>query len=238
MIRYFQMQNILNQIGKKLNYFLGALIIVPWILFLICYVLNPKWLLTRDALSSFGDPSFSQYPWVYNVGLGIIAVLIFFMSIGIVALANNKIHVFGGAFWFVAGMFLALIGYYHGGTYPHNFVSTWFFIQAAFAIYIMGLGAYVSKDFKSAIVSIALVILMALGSIFVRFPSAATIEIFEIVLLDAWALFTIFYTSKSLFYEHNLIQIQKRNSLPAIIVCMLSLFFFFLAILIMMFAFL
>lgn len=174
-----------------------TLVIAPWVLFLICYILNPQWVLTRDALSSFGDPSFSKFPWVYNVGLGIIAIIIWVMSLGIVATSEKKMQVFGGAFWFVAGIFLALIGIYHGGTYPHDFVSTYFFVQAALAMVFMGIGSFTARDFSGAITPIGLAILMPLGDILIPFPSSATTEIFEIVIIDAWVLFSLFHAQKT-----------------------------------------
>ncbi len=182
-----------ERIGGLTRYAGGALVIVPWIVFLACYLLNPQWILTKDALSSFGDPSFTQYPWVYNVGLGVISVIIWLMALGIVATATNKVQVFGGAFWFVAGIFLALIGYYHGGTYPHDFVSTWFFVQAAFAITIMGIGSYPERDFRGSVIPIIIALLMPLGGLLVHFPSAATTEIYEIIIIDAWAVFSLFH---------------------------------------------
>ncbi len=233
------MANIAGSIGRMTNYFGGALVIVPWIVFLICYLLNPQWVLTKDALSSFGDPSFTQYPWVYNVGLAIISVIIWFMSLGIVASAENKIQVFGGTFWFVAGIFLILIGYYHGGTYPHNFVSTWFFVQAAFAITIMGIGAYPQHDSKGAIVPIIIALLMPLGGILIHFPSAATAEIYEIIIIDAWAVFSLFHKPNSSFSEQgqDADALRKLYRRDGIIVGILAFIFFFLAAIIIMFSF-
>lgn len=221
------------RIGKLTKYAGGALVIVPWIIFLICYLLNPQWILTKDALSSFGDPSFTKYPWVYNVGLGLIAAIIWLMALGIVATAENKVQVFGGTFWFVAGMFLALIGYYHGGTYPHDFVSTWFFVQAAIAITIMGLGSYPLRDLKGAAIPIIIAILMPLGGILVHFPSAATTEIYEIIIIDAWAVFSLFYTPKVQLSDRE----PKHDRRDAIIVGALSLIFFSLGTVVVMYSF-
>ncbi len=186
-----------RSMARMTRYSAAILVGAPWVLFLICYFLNPQWVLTRDALSSFGDPSFSKFPWVYNVGLGIIAIVIWVMSVGIVATSEKKMHVFGGAFWFVAGIFLALIGIYHGGTYPHDFVSTYFFVQAALAMVFMGIGSFTAQDFAGAVTPIGLAILMPLGDILIPFPSAATTEIFEIMLIDAWVLFSLFYATKA-----------------------------------------
>ena len=186
-----------ESLKKMTKYSAITLVILPWVVFLICYLLNPQWVLTRDALSSFGDPSFSKFPWVYNVGLGIIAIVIWVMSLGIVATSEKKMQVFGGAFWFVAGIFLSLIGIYHGGTYPHDFVSTYFFVQAALAMVFMGIGSFTAQDFTGAITPISLAILMPLGDLLIPFPSSATTEIFEIALIDAWVLFSLFHATKS-----------------------------------------
>lgn len=228
-----------ERIGKMTKYSGAALVIVPWIIFLICYLLNPQWILTKDALSSFGDPSFSQYPWVYNVGLGIISVIIWFMALGIVETAENKVQVFGGAFWFVAGIFLALIGYYHGGTYPHDFVSTWFFVQAAFAITIMGLGSYPERDFRGAVVPIIIALLMPLGGLLVHFPSAATTEIYEIIIIDAWAVFSLFHkpAGHALASGENPGGMLSNYRVQGAIVGILAFAFFALGTVVVMFSF-
>ncbi|MEM0135140.1 MAG: hypothetical protein QXU18_07950, partial [Thermoplasmatales archaeon] len=131
------------------------------------------------------------------VGLGIIAIVIWIMSLGIVATSEKKIQIFGGAFWFVAVIFLSLIGIYHGGTYPHDFVSTYFFVQAALAMVFMGIGSFTAQDFTGAIAPISLAILMPLGDLLIPFPSSATTEIFEIALIDAWVLFSLFHVPKA-----------------------------------------
>ncbi len=228
-----------ERIGNLTKYSGGALVIVPWIIFLICYLLNPQWILTKDALSSFGDPSFTQYPWVYNVGLGVISVIIWLMSLGIVATAENKVQVFGGAFWFVAGIFLALIGYYHGGTYPHDFVSTWFFVQAAFSITIMGLGSYPEHDFRGSVIPIIIALLMPLGGILVHFPSAATTEIYEIIIIDAWAVFSLFHKPVGINEPaaENPEGLLKNYRVQGAIVGILAFAFFALGTLVVMFSF-
>lgn len=228
-----------ERIGNMTKYWGAALVILPWIVFLISYLLYPQWILTKDALSTFGDPSFSQYPWVYNVGLGIISVVIWMMSLGIVATARNKVQVFGGTFWFVAGIFLALIGYYHGGTYPHDFVSTWFFVQAAFAITIMGLGSYPEHDFRGSAIPIIIALFMPLGAILVHFPSAATTEIYEIIIIDAWAVFSLFHKPASATVPAGDGREGMLNSykVQGAIVGVLAFAFFVLGTVVIMFSF-
>lgn len=233
------MTSLTARIGKATKYYGAALIVVPWVLFLICYLLNPQWILTKDALSSFGDPSFTRYPWVYNIGLAIIAIIIWFMSLGIIETAENKVQVFGGTFWFVAGIFLALIGYYHGGTYPHDFVSTWFFAQAALAITIMGLGSYPVHDFRGSVVPIVIALLMPLGGILIHFPSAATTEIYEIIIIDAWAVFSLVHKPVKREELNGVDQetLRKKYRRDGFIVGVLSLVFFSLAVIVIMYSF-
>ena len=234
------MVNIIKRIGNLTGIFAISLVVVPWILFLICYIINPRWILTKDALSSFGDPSFTSYPWVYNYGLGIIALIIWFMALGMVIVAENKVQVFGGASWFMAGIFLALIGYYHGGTYPHDFVSTWFFVQAAISLAIMGLGAYPQRDFIGSVVPIAIAILMPLGSIVVHWPSAATIEIYEIIIMDAVVIFTIVHSRGLAGKNRSPVRQESswaRGKGMAIVVGALATVFFALGVIVVIFAF-
>jgi len=53
---------------------------------------------------------------------------------------EEKIGVIGSSFVMVTSIFLALIGIFHEGTYPHVFVSTWFFVQFNIAILTYGIG--------------------------------------------------------------------------------------------------
>jgi len=208
-----------------------ALLISPWFLFLSCYLLTPKWVLTKNALSDFGNPEFTKYFLVFDIGLIVLAIVIWLMSLSIVALAKNKVQVFGGAFWFVAGIFLALIGYYHEGTYPHNFVSVWFFVQGALAISIVGIGSYVDGDVKASVIQLIIAILMPLGAITIHFPSAATIEVYEIAIMDVWLIFYLLYNP--LKREIRL----KTTTRDAIVVWTLATFFYALGAIIIAFAF-
>lgn len=236
------MVNTTERLGKLTGYFGSALLIAPWVLFFISYLLNPQWSLTRDALSDFGAPAFSHYAWVYNIGLGMVGAIICLMSLGIVATAGNKVQVFGGAFWFVAGIFLALIGYFHGGTTPHSFVSSWFFIQSAFAITIMGIGSYPDHDLTGAIAPIIIAILMPLGGILFYFPSVALAEIYEIIMIDGWAAFSLIHNRKRIVSvdSRNTVSTYTHDRRNAVIVGSLSLIFvvlFLYAAFVVMFTF-
>ena len=230
------MNNVSEFFGKLGKYSGWALLISPWILFLICYLLTPKkWVLTKNALSDFGSPEFTKYYLVYNVGLIVLAIIMWMMSLGIVARARNKVQVFGGAFWFVAGIFLALIGYYHEGTYPHVFVSTWFFVQGALAIGIMGIGAYPEHDLKASVIQILTAIFMPSGVMIVHFPSAATVEIYEIAVMDVWLIFYLLYNPLK-----KPVQVEKTESSSkrdAIVVGTLATILFALGAIVIAFVF-
>ncbi len=232
------MANLSEKLGELGKYSEWALLISPWILFLACYLLNTQWVITKNALSDFGGPAFTKYYLVYDVGLIIIAIMMWFMALGIVSKARNKIQVFGGAFWFVAGIFLALIGYYHEGTYPHVFVSTWFFAQAALSITIMGIGAYPEHDLKSSAIPIIIAIFMPLGVMLVHFPSAATTEIYEIIIMDIWLVFSMLYQPvrkvPAEAGKEALIKLYRRD---AMVVGVLATIFFVMAIIVVAYAF-
>jgi len=229
------MSNTSEFFDKLGKYSSWALLVSPWILFLVCYLLTPKWILTENALSDFGNPEFTKYYLVYNVGLIILAIIIWLMSLGIVARVRNKVQVFAGAFWFVAGIFLALIGYYHEGTYPHVFVSVWFFVQGALAIGIMGIGTYIEKDIKSSIIQLIIALFMPLGAIIVHFPSAATEEIYEISLMDVWLIFYLLYTPLNKSVKVKGTEIHHKRD--AIAVGTLATIFFVLGAIVIAFAF-
>ncbi len=100
-----------------------AAAILFWIVSGISISYNSWFNFTKDAFSALGDPD-AQNPWIYNYGLIIIGAFILIYSFSLINDATNKLEISGGAFTIVSGLFLIMIGVYHSGTEPHNFVST------------------------------------------------------------------------------------------------------------------
>lgn len=90
----------------------------------------------------------------------------------------------GGAYISISAIFLALIGVFHGGTRPHVFVSTYFFIQFFPGALVYGAGSE-KREVKYGSV---LIFLLALFGTFIDSPSVALEETYEIALVMAFTL--------------------------------------------------
>ncbi|QDA32401.1 DUF998 domain-containing protein [Thermococcus indicus] len=139
---------------------------------------NPWFSFWENALSDLGTAE-ANFPWIYNYGLMFTAVFILAFSIYLIISAENKLETVGGAYVSISAIFLALIGVFPGGTRPHTFVSTYFFVQFFLGMLIYGAG---SKDRVIRYGSGLLFALALLGTL-VSWPSVALIETYEIVLI-------------------------------------------------------
>ncbi|MBX8632032.1 MAG: DUF998 domain-containing protein [Thermoplasmata archaeon] len=136
------------------------------------------------ALSQLGSPG-AVDPWIYNDGLIFTSLLLFTFAVSLLIHASNRIESAGSSFLMVAALFLALIGVYHGGTYPHDFVSVWFFIQSDIAIITWGIGMLFS-DCKWGISVITLSIVSTGIGFGVQWPSSAELETFGAAAISLW----------------------------------------------------
>ena len=187
--------NINNLILRRLGRYLGlAAAINAWIFIYISISVNPWFDLYRDALSDLGTLDANQ-PWIYNVGLMISGALLILYTVYLVYTSNNKVEVVGSGYIAIAGIFLALIGIFPGGTRPHVFVSTYFFVQMGIAIFLMGLGALKDGRVFYGSTSIFIFLFMLLGSP-LNWPSVALLEVYEVILLDIWVILRTFYWEK------------------------------------------
>ena len=88
----------------------------------------------------------------------------------------------------LAGVFLALIGVYYGGTRPHVFVSTWFFVQMDLALIPLTLSLWRRRGWARGAYLFAVSILAwpvyALVEALVGWPSVAAGEAYGIVVID------------------------------------------------------
>lgn len=95
------------------------------------------------------------------------------------------------SFVMIAAIFLALIGIFHEGTYPHQFVSLWFFIQFDIAILVYGIGLLrVKRKWE-----IYIFIISNIVAGIVKWPSAATIEAYGIIVIDIWVIMSYLFST-------------------------------------------
>ncbi|ASA77646.1 DUF998 domain-containing protein [Thermococcus sp. 5-4] len=155
--------------------------IVYWLFVAWSISRNPWFSFFENALSDLGAGGATS-PWIYNYGLIITAVFVFAFSLCLILAAGNKLGTVGGAYVSISAIFLALIGVFPGGTRPHGFVSTYFFVQFFLGALVYGAG---SEDRVIRYGSGILFALAVLGT-FISWPSVALIETYEIALIMAF----------------------------------------------------
>ncbi len=172
---------------------------VFWVFTLVSIGYNEWFDFYRHAFSDLGGPRASN-PWVYNVGLLIASFFVLLLSIDMMLVSRTRVGVVGASYLSVSAVFLAMIGIFPSGTYPHRFVSTWFFIQAFIGFLVYGLGEF-RRDLGYLAGFIAVFMAGLLGALLVKWPSAAAIEAYEIILLT---LASILYVAKHRFQNLTL----------------------------------
>ena len=160
-----------------------AAAVLAWLVILVSVYLNPWFSFTANPFSDLGGPK-ASHPWVYNYGMMVVAALMALYSAALLDSAANKLESAGASFMFVAAVFLALIGYFHEGTYPHVFVSKWFFAQADMAVLAWGLGSLVEGR-RTSIGELAIAVAGPAAAALVRWPPGAVLEAYGVVLIDA-----------------------------------------------------
>ena len=157
--------------------------------------INPSFDFYTSALSQLGSPGAND-PWVYNIGLMFTSVLLFVFACSLLLYSKNRIESSGSSFLMISSLFLALIGIYHGGTYPHDFVSVWFFILADISIITWGIGL-ILDDRKWAVYVIILAIFASALGFGLPWPSSAELETFGTAAIGLWAVLMILHLRKT-----------------------------------------
>ncbi|MGC8566696.1 MAG: DUF998 domain-containing protein [Caldisphaera sp.] len=177
------------RIPKLIKLFSIFAIISSWITIFLSISLNPWFKVNKNALSDLGGGSYinghppPRFPFVYNIGMIITGSLIIIFSILIAYYSRNKIEAIGGSYFSVSGIFLILIGIYHEGTYPHVFVSLWFFIIASISIFIIGLSLIGIKTKYGTFLAIFPILIWIVYA-FIPFTSVAEGEIYGILAIE------------------------------------------------------
>ncbi len=160
--------------------------------------INPSFDFYTGALSQLGSPG-ANSPWVYNVGLMFTSVLLFVFACSLLLYSKNRVESAGSSFLMISSLFLALIGIYHGGTYPHDFVSVWFFILGDISIITWGIGLFVD-DRKWAAYVLVLALLASSMGFGLPWPSSAELETFGTAAIGLWAVLMILHLRESAEY--------------------------------------
>ena len=174
-------------VNRILTYMGIAAMVLAWVVILISIHINPWFNMFGNALSDLGGPN-ANYPWVYNYGLVLTAALMLLFSFYLLFVSENKVEAMGASFVAVASIFLALIGIFHEGTYPHTFVSEWFFTQMDLAVVTWSIGLIIGRRLNYGIPLLLLGIIAPIPALLIKWPSTAILETYGIVIIDIWAI--------------------------------------------------
>ncbi|MEM2826282.1 MAG: DUF998 domain-containing protein [Sulfolobales archaeon] len=173
--------------GVRILWRLTGLIAVfsAWITIFLSVSKNPWFNVFKHALSDLGGPR-AVDPWIYNVGLIVTGALASTYATYLAKTSTSKISTYASSFIFIAGIFLALIGLFPSGTRPHVFVSTWFFIQMWMALVASTIDFLFKKQLIPGLTLLSLSIIGPLGALLVKWPSVALLEIYGIIIINAY----------------------------------------------------
>jgi Predicted membrane protein len=183
-----------HKLLRALSYscFFGITSFVLTLFFSIFY--NPWFNIFEHAFSDLGSNN-AKMPWIYNYGLIFTSVFVMLFSVFMIIKSKGKLEIIGGSFFFISGIFLALIGMYPAGTRPHTFVSTYFFIQSNLAILTWSLGI-LNKKKNVGLTFLVIGFISPLLGFFINWPSVALQETFGIIIIIAWVITVYFIYSK------------------------------------------
>ena len=171
--------------NERLKYLGVASGLYGWLVILLSISLNPWFVFTEHAFSDLGG-KLSQVSWVFNYGMILNGMLIVAYGIYLISISGNKLMTVGSAFTVISGAFLALIGAYPTGTYPHYFVSVYFFTQTDVAIGTWGLGLIRGGKKDFGMVLLALSIVGPIIASLIDWPSTAVVEAYGILIMNIW----------------------------------------------------
>ncbi|MEM0141699.1 MAG: DUF998 domain-containing protein [Thermoplasmatales archaeon] len=174
-------------------------ILSAWLTIALSWHLNPWFSIEKNALSDLGGGNISanghpmpSLPIIYNGGLILTSAILIAFATLMFSISRNKMEGAGSSFFIIAGVFLALIGIYHEGTYPHDFVSIWFFILASLAYLVISIGIIRYGRFKIGLSMFLIIILSWVIYSLVPWGSVAEGEVFGIAMVDSLVLMHMF----------------------------------------------
>jgi len=172
-------------------------VVLAWIVIAASWILNPWFHFLKNAFSDLGVPSNTRYWWVYDYGLIIVGIIIILYGFLTYLWAVNKLEAVAAGYLVIAGIFLALIGIFPGGTRPHVFVSSWFFIQMDLAIILLSFSLWYSRKWRTGLYLLALSLLawpiFIVVELTVGWPSVAAGETYGIIIIDIVIIASSYY---------------------------------------------
>ncbi len=158
-------------------------------------IINPWFNVWTDALSDMGRVGLST-AWVFNTGLMAAAIVgMTYVACLLKVFKNSLTHLAAGVY-LVAAANLFLIGAFPEGTKPHWTVSYEFFFLMFFTYLLNAPALWLEGLRKHAFINLTLFVVGLGGSAIIKWPSTATLELYNIALMGIWY-FVMFHAVKA-----------------------------------------
>lgn len=177
--------------NRLASYFGIVGIVAAWVTIIVSALLNPWFSVATNALSDLGGGNMAinghpspMFPIIYDGGMIVTSFLIVSFSALMIQSSRNKLEITGESFFIISGLFLALIGIYHEGTYPHAFVSIWFFILSSISYATIGIALIETSEKKFGTLMLAIITISWTAYSLIPWGSVAEGEIFGIIVIN------------------------------------------------------
>lgn len=170
--------------AKIFRYFGITAFLIAFIGIAISIAINPWFKLTSNALSDLGRVGLNNN-YIFNYTLIISSIFAMFFSLYLANIFKSKIGFISLGVYLVAVAHLAMTGLFPEGTKPHGFVSYEFFALMTFSLLFFGVSFLTERRARTGSALVFLFLLSLLGSLLIKWPSVATLEIYNIIIYFA-----------------------------------------------------
>ena len=133
----------------------------------------------------------------------ITGLLIGLFSLAAIEKSVSRTEIIGFSFLILTGFFLALVGVFHEGTYPHVFLAEWFFLLGKISFLLIGISLILQKFRISRVIMFIFNIIAWIVEALIKFRSVAENEIYGVLVLDVLII---------IYILHFVSQRDKSNS--------------------------
>lgn len=138
----------------------------------------------KNALSDLGRVGLENN-YVFNTGLILAALVALTYIPSLLDFFKSRIGFMSLGIFLIAILHLLLIGVFPEGTKPHGFVSYEFFALMTISLLFIGISLIAEGMSKCGASLLLLFILSLGGSLLIKWPSIALLELYNIVLYNA-----------------------------------------------------
>ncbi len=162
-----------------------ATIISSLLTILLSITLNPWFDLFNDALSDMGRVGLDT-AYIFNSGLAITSLLGMGHAYCLAHTFRNRLGVFSAGVYWVCASLLLFVAVFPEGTRLHWIISYGFFLLMDVALVLFGFALWSNGLKVHGAASVILSFTALLGSVLIKWPSMAILELFNIAIYYVW----------------------------------------------------